>query len=72
MATYEWVDISVKFMKLFAYILVFAITLGAAVVAKGTLLFVTSQLKKGREISHCNKVLGELLNCSTHILCIFT
>lgn len=63
MATSEWIDVSVKFLKLLAYIIVFAVVLGAAVVAKGTLLFITSQLKKDRQITHCNKALGKLIQC---------
>lgn len=60
MATSAWIDTSVKILKLVAYILVFLAVLGSAVVAKGTLLFITSQLKKGRQIVHCNRILGEL------------
>ncbi|XP_047545351.1 chitin synthase chs-2-like [Vanessa atalanta] len=58
MATSSWIELSVKILKLLAYIIVFVVVLGSAVVAKGTLLFATSQLKKGRFISHCNKVLA--------------
>ncbi|XP_073941851.1 chitin synthase chs-2-like [Choristoneura fumiferana] len=58
MASSEWIDVSVKFLKLLAYIMVFAVVLGAAVVAKGTLLFITSQLQKDRQITHCNKALA--------------
>ncbi|XP_063529252.1 chitin synthase chs-2-like [Cydia strobilella] len=58
MATSEWIDLSVKVLKVLAYIVVFAVVLGAAVIAKGTLLFITSQLKKDRQITHCNKALA--------------
>ncbi|XP_037866580.1 chitin synthase chs-2 [Bombyx mori] len=58
MASTKWIDISVKLLKLLAYILVFVATLGSAVIAKGTLLFITSQLKKDRQITHCNKLLA--------------
>ncbi|CAG4944603.1 unnamed protein product [Colias eurytheme] len=58
MTSTVWVDRSVKILKLLAYILVFAVVLGSAVVAKGTLLFITSQLKKGRQITHCNRALA--------------
>ncbi|XP_026327265.1 chitin synthase chs-2-like [Hyposmocoma kahamanoa] len=57
MATTAWIDFSVKVLKVLAYILVFICVLGAAVIAKGTLLFITSQLKKDRRIVHCNKAL---------------
>nr|ARQ20736.1 chitin synthase 2 [Grapholitha molesta] len=58
MVTTEWIEFSVKLLKVLAYILVFSIVLGAAVIAKGTLLFITSQLKKDRVITHCNKALA--------------
>ncbi|XP_047986974.1 chitin synthase chs-2-like [Leguminivora glycinivorella] len=58
MATTEWIDFSVKILKVLAYIAVFSIVLGAAVIAKGTLLFITSQLNKDREIIICNKALA--------------
>uniref|UniRef100_A0A1E1WC69 Uncharacterized protein n=1 Tax=Pectinophora gossypiella TaxID=13191 RepID=A0A1E1WC69_PECGO len=58
MADTQWIDTSVKILKLLAYVLTFACVLGAAVIAKGTLLFITSQLKKGRKITHCNRALG--------------
>ncbi|CAF4758377.1 unnamed protein product [Pieris macdunnoughi] len=58
MASTEWVDSSVKFLKLIAYITVFSAVLGSAVLAKGTMLFMSSQLKKGRQIPHCNSALA--------------
>ncbi|CAG9784364.1 unnamed protein product [Diatraea saccharalis] len=54
----RWIDTSLQILKLLAYIVVFAVVLGSAVVAKGTLLFITSQLKKGRQIPHCNRLLA--------------
>ncbi|XP_052747628.1 chitin synthase chs-2-like [Galleria mellonella] len=57
-ATAEWIDLSVKILKLLAYILVFLAVLSSAVIAKGILLFITSQLKKDRNINHCNKPLA--------------
>ncbi|XP_063838675.1 chitin synthase chs-2-like [Ostrinia nubilalis] len=58
MISTEWVDTSVKILKLLAYIVVFLAVLGSAVICKGTLLFITSQLKKGREIIHCNRAIA--------------
>ncbi|XP_026727307.1 chitin synthase chs-2-like [Trichoplusia ni] len=58
MASTAWIDTSVKFLKVLAYIITFCVVLGSAVISKGTLLFITSQLKKGKEISHCNKQLA--------------
>ncbi|KOB66306.1 Chitin synthase B [Operophtera brumata] len=57
MESKDWVITSVKFLKVLAYILVFTVVLGSAVLSKGTLLFITSQLKKGRVNVHCNKLL---------------
>lgn len=54
MASTACIDLSVKILKLFSYIFIFCIVLGSAVVAKGTLLFITSQLKKDKQIIHCN------------------
>ncbi|XP_050669980.1 chitin synthase chs-2-like isoform X2 [Leptidea sinapis] len=58
MATVAWIDKSVKVLKLLAYIIVFGLVILSAVVAKGSLLFITSQLRKGRRITHCNKALA--------------
>lgn len=66
MVTYSWVDTGVKLLKFLAYVVTFAAVLGSAVISKGTLLFITSQLKKGRHISHCNKALGKF-NSRVHI-----
>nr|ASF79498.1 chitin synthase B [Mythimna separata] len=52
------IDASVKVLKFLSYIFIFIIVLGSAVVSKGTLLFITSQLKKGRQITHCNRALA--------------
>lgn len=68
MASNAWIDYSVKLLKLLAYVIVFAVVLGSAVIAKGTLLFVSSQLKKGRQISHCNKALGEIYYFKFYII----
>nr|KAH9640257.1 hypothetical protein HF086_013456 [Spodoptera exigua] len=57
MASTAWIDFSVKILKVGAYIFIFCIVLGSAVVSKGTLLFITSQLKKGKAIIHCNRQL---------------
>ncbi|XP_072936714.1 chitin synthase chs-2-like [Epargyreus clarus] len=58
MVTTKWIDTSVKILKLLAYISVFVAVLGSAVISKGTLMFITSQLKKDREIFHCSKQLA--------------
>lgn len=58
MVSTKWIDFCVKALKLLAYIFIFTIVLGSAVISKGTLLFITSQLKKDRQIVHCNKLLA--------------
>lgn len=57
------IDASVKVLKFLSYIFIFIVVLGSAVVSKGTLLFITSQLKKGKEITHCNRALGKFCHC---------
>ncbi|CAB3250071.1 unnamed protein product [Arctia plantaginis] len=52
MASTACVDTTVKIIKLLAYIFIFCLVLGSAIIAKGTLLFMTSQLKKDKEILH--------------------
>lgn len=72
MASTQWIDFSVKALKFLAYIFVFAVVLGGAVIAKGTLLFSTSQIRKGRQISHCNKALGTFQDFITYFFSYFT
>lgn len=73
MASTAGIDFSVKILKVLAYIFIFGIVLGSAVVSKGTLLFITSQLKKGKAIIHCNRQLGEsiFLKFFSYISCCF-
>lgn len=58
MANQKCLEITVKILKIFAYLLTFVIVLGSGVVAKGTILFMTSQLRADRIIPYCNKDLG--------------
>lgn len=58
MVSTKWIDFFVKTLKLLAYVFVFTFVLGSAVISKGTLLFITSQLKKDRQVVHCNKIIG--------------
>ncbi|KAG7188912.1 hypothetical protein KM043_008514 [Ampulex compressa] len=55
MANQRCLEVTVQVTKVVVYLLVFVIVLGSGVVAKGTILFMTSQLKKDRTISYCNK-----------------
>jgi chitin synthase len=44
---------SLKIAKLLAYICTFILVLGGAVISKGTMLFMTSQLRSERTIPFC-------------------
>lgn len=58
-------NVSVKILKLFAYVLTFIIVLAGGVIAKGCVLFMTSQLRRNRKIQYCNKDLGRDKNFVT-------
>ncbi|KAK7872105.1 hypothetical protein R5R35_005181 [Gryllus longicercus] len=58
MANQRCLEITVKSLKVVAYLLTFIIVLGSGVIAKGTMLFMTSQLRPGKTITYCNKELG--------------
>lgn len=48
----------IRVLKIFVYILTFIIVLGGCVISKGTFLFMTSQIRPGKTIEHCNKELA--------------
>ncbi|KAJ9577214.1 hypothetical protein L9F63_006188, partial [Diploptera punctata] len=54
MADQTCIKISLKIVKLLAYIITFICVLGGSVVSKGTVLFMTSQLRENRYIPYCN------------------
>ena len=56
MADQTCMEVSLKIVKILAYILSFLFVLGGAVVSKGTLLFMTSQLSSTRSIPFCSEV----------------
>uniref|UniRef100_A0A2A4K4Z2 chitin synthase n=1 Tax=Heliothis virescens TaxID=7102 RepID=A0A2A4K4Z2_HELVI len=58
METQKCLEFTVRLLKVMAYLVVFIAVLGSGVVAKGTTLFMTSQLKKDRRIAYCNRNLG--------------
>lgn len=60
MANQKCFDATVQITKVIVYLLVFVIVLGSGVIAKGTILFMTSQLRPDRVIVYCNKQLGKL------------
>ncbi|XP_020295800.1 uncharacterized protein LOC109860841 isoform X2 [Pseudomyrmex gracilis] len=55
MANQKCLERMVQVTKVVVYLLVFVIVLGSGVVAKGTILFMTSQLRQGRKMLFCNK-----------------
>ncbi|XP_076547550.1 hyaluronan synthase-like protein kkv isoform X4 [Osmia lignaria lignaria] len=57
MANQRCLEVTVQVTKVIVYLMVFVIVLGSGVVAKGTILFMTSQLKADRKIALCNKQL---------------
>ncbi|KAI4504800.1 hypothetical protein M0802_000350 [Mischocyttarus mexicanus] len=58
MANQKCLERTVQLTKVFIYLLVFIIVLVSGVVAKGTIFFMTSQLRSDRRIPYCNKDLG--------------
>uniref|UniRef100_A0A0C9RWL3 chitin synthase n=1 Tax=Fopius arisanus TaxID=64838 RepID=A0A0C9RWL3_9HYME len=58
MANQKCLDATVQITKVIVYLLVFVIVLGCGVLAKGTVLFMTSQLRPGRVMVYCNRQLG--------------
>ncbi|XP_065368049.1 chitin synthase chs-2 isoform X1 [Calliphora vicina] len=57
-ANQECLELTVKILKIFAYIFTFIIVLLGGVVAKGCVLFMTSQIRKDKRIEYCNKDFG--------------
>ncbi|XP_043252423.1 chitin synthase chs-2 [Colletes gigas] len=60
MADQRCLEATVQITKVIVYLLVFVIVLGSGVVAKGTILFMTSQLRADRTIVFCNKQFGRV------------
>ena len=59
MANQRCAEVTVQITKVIVYLLVFIIVLGSGVIAKGTILFMTSQLKAERAVAYCNIELGK-------------
>lgn len=55
MANQACLDLSVKILKVFAYLFTFVIVLGGGVISKGCVLFMTSQLRRDRKLPYCNR-----------------
>nr|XP_031829269.1 chitin synthase chs-2 isoform X3 [Nomia melanderi] len=58
MANQRCLEATVQITKVIVYLFVFVIVLGSGAVAKGTILFMTSQLRSDRAIGYCNRQLG--------------
>jgi chitin synthase len=57
MADQTCMQISLKIVKVVAYIFTFIFVLGSAVLSKGTMLFMTSQLRANKTIPFCSDAL---------------
>lgn len=56
----EWLEIFIKWLKVFAYIFTFLVTLGCAVMSKSLMLLMISMVKVNRTIPICNDPLYEI------------
>merc|ERR1719203_132531 len=48
-------SITVRILKVIAYVVSFCVVLGGCAISKSTLLFMTSQIKPRKHVLHCNK-----------------
>lgn len=58
MESQKCLEFTVRVLKVLAYTITFVVVLGSGVIAKGTVLFMTSQLKKDKRLAYCNRNLG--------------
>ncbi|XP_047357161.1 chitin synthase chs-2 isoform X6 [Vespa velutina] len=58
MANQKCLERTVQLTKFFVYLIVFVIVLVSGVISKGTIFFMTSQLRSDHRIPYCNKDLG--------------
>ncbi|XP_061707236.1 chitin synthase chs-2 isoform X2 [Cydia pomonella] len=58
MESQKCLEFTVRLLKILAYAVTFVVVLGSGVIAKGTVLFMTSQLRKDRRLAYCNRNLG--------------
>ena len=59
-------NLSVKILRVLAYLITFVIVLGGGVIAKGAVLFMTAQLRRDRKLQYCNKDLVSLPTMEPH------
>lgn len=60
MESQKCLEVTVRGLKVMAYIITFIVVLASGVIAKGSVFFMTSQLKKDRRLTYCNRNLGKL------------
>ncbi|XP_041976394.1 chitin synthase chs-2 isoform X2 [Aricia agestis] len=58
METQKCLEFTVRLFKVLAYAVTFIVVLASGVIAKGAVLFMTSQLKKDKRLAYCNRNLG--------------
>lgn len=58
-ANQRCLEITVKIVKVVVLVITFGVVLTCGVIAKGTTLFMTSQLKKNKVVEYCNRNIGE-------------
>nr|CAD7265721.1 unnamed protein product [Timema shepardi] len=58
-------DVAIQVTKVLAYFLTFLVVLGGSVVCKGTLLFMTSQLRADTIVTYCNATIAVELNTTS-------
>lgn len=62
MANQKCLERTVQLTKFFVYLIVFVIVLVSGVVSKGTIFFMTSQLRSDHRVPYCNKDLGNIFD----------
>lgn len=55
LANVKFIEFTVKIFKVVAYLLTFIIVLSAGVISKGTVLFMTSQIRPGKKEEYCSQ-----------------
>ncbi|PRD24049.1 UNVERIFIED_CONTAM: hypothetical protein NCL1_44804 [Trichonephila clavipes] len=57
-ATSKAIDITLKLMKIFVYLITFSVVIISAVIAKGSFLFMTSHMRESKSLPVCRRGLG--------------
>jgi chitin synthase len=59
-ANQQFLETTIKVIKVIVYLLTFIIVLTSGVIAKGSILFMTSQLRPDKNIPYCNVDIGKI------------